>query len=189
MPRCLPRRLIRAASTFPSTPLPAASARPGHLRRLEPPSPAMSAAAHGLHAEPPPLSSLDPSHPRERVPLGSLILPSPLTAALTLRSAASAVNSRHRPPAPVEPPASDLLPANQGHPEVRLGLLYLFPTLTLAAGEPGRRKTKHHPSPVLFRPPGTFHEKKQTSRGLNARVRFLFLLFQKQQTCKFHIKS
>ena len=75
--------------------------------------------------------------------------------------------------------ASDLLPANQGHPEVRLGLLYLFPTLTLAAGEPGRRKTKHHPSPVLFRPPGTFPEKKQKSRGLDAKVRFLFLLFSK----------
>ena len=45
------------------------------------------------------------------------------------------------------------------------------------------------PCSVLFRPPGTFPEKKQTFRCLNARVRFLFLLFQKHQTCKFHIKS
>ena len=56
--------------------------------------------------------------------------------------------------------ASDLLPANQGHPEVRLSPLYLFPTLTLAASEPRRRKTKHRPSPVLFPPPRTSREKK-----------------------------
>ena len=75
--------------------------------------------------------------------------------------------------------ASDLLPANQGHPEVRLSPLYLFPTLTLAAGEPGRRKTKHRSSPLLFPPPRTSREKKQKSRGLDAKVRFLFLLFSK----------
>ena len=37
--------------------------------------------------------------------------------------------------------ASDLLPANQGHPEVRLSPLYLFPHISLAAGEQKHRKS------------------------------------------------
>ena len=48
--------------------------------------------------------------------------------------------------------ASDLLPANQGHPEVRLSPLYLFPILTLAAGEQTRRKSGRRWSSVLPKP-------------------------------------
>ena len=83
---------------------------PCYKRQAGPPTASRAAVARHERRRPrpprgaPPLSSLDPSHPRERVPLGSLILTSLLTAAPTLRSAASTVNSRRRPPAPVEPP-------------------------------------------------------------------------------------
>ena len=94
LPRCRSSRLMKRT---PISPQPPPRAR-AETQSRAPFSPSLSdAAAHGLHAEPPPLSSLDPSHPRERVPLGSLILPSPLTAAPTLRSAAAAVCRRRRP--------------------------------------------------------------------------------------------
>src|SRR6185312_2828496 len=75
--------------------------------------------------------------------------------------------------------ASDLLPANQGHPEVRLSPLSPFPNFPLAPRAEPRRKPGRNPSSVLQCPPGTSSEKKQTSRGLDAKVRFPFLLFPK----------
>ena len=45
--------------------------------------------------------------------------------------------------------ASDLLPANQGHPEVRLSPLYLFPNLAPTAGASPRRILARPPSSVL----------------------------------------
>src|SRR6185437_4394727 len=57
----------------------------------------MVVAAHGLHAETPPPPSLGSNRPRERLHLAPTDLPSPLTAAPTLQSAAAAACRRHRP--------------------------------------------------------------------------------------------
>ena len=59
----------------------------------------------------PPLSSLDSSHPRERVPLSSQVPPSPLTAAQSLQNTAAATPHGRRRPAPTElPPPVSLRP-------------------------------------------------------------------------------
>ena len=65
------------------------------------------------------------------------------------------------------------------HPQVRTSPLNLFPNFPLAAGAEPRRKTAARPCSVLSRPPRTSSEKKQKSRGLDARFPFLFLLFSK----------
>jgi hypothetical protein len=80
----------------------------------------MVAAAHGLHAEPPPPPSLDPNHLRERVPLGSMVLPDPSTAAPTHWNGAAAVQTAAGRPLHVELPPPPSHSSNQ--PRERLHL-------------------------------------------------------------------
>ena len=65
------------------------------------------------------------------------------------------------------------------HPQVRTSPLNLFPNFPLAAGAEPRWKWRRPTLLCSASPPGTSSEKKHTSRGLNAKVRFLFLLFSK----------
>ena len=105
---------------------------------------------------------------------GELPHPNPLTLSPLPRS--KSPERRHRPPerrrarahrrpAPprllcrgVEPPPAILLrgpassghlPSSQEHLQVRLSPLLLFPTLTLAAGDPSRRNRRSKPLPLL----------------------------------------
>jgi len=64
--------------------------------------------------------------------------------------------------------ASDLLPANQGHPEVRLSPLSLFPNFAPTAGASPRRKPGQNSSSVLQCPPGTSGWNSKKPRGLSA---------------------
>ena len=120
---------------------------PCSTRRAEPS--AASRAAAACHLRRPSLGSRGaPSSGLPRAhPTPQLAPPPSVGAPRPTRRRPSPPERRRRKPSP--PPAaplrgaaaSDLLPANQGHPEVRLSPLYLFPHISLAAGEQKHRKS------------------------------------------------
>ena len=110
----------------------------------------------------------------------SSLPPPPLSFLLRAPARVSpGVQSRRRPPAPTDrPPQATSAPTETTGRCPRAPSPF-SPNFPLAARAEPRGKRCRRPSPVLFPPPRTSREKKQKSRGLDAKVRFLFLLFSK----------
>ena len=154
-------------------------------RRCRPPSPLLfhpraelgsplhariaTATAHGLHAEAPPPPSLDPSHPWERIPLGSLVLYDPSTTAPSHRSAAAHLHERRRAPTrrgAARPLSHGPNRVPQYLPSLSVKLLSPAkppsPHRCGAAATQGRRRRprtgRHRPPQPQLRPPAGAHE-------------------------------